>query len=324
MVWIVYVLLFLLVVWLIATLILWWFHVPSVVQAFSQTPRLIPDPGEPLSEGESCQFQTSDGLSLTGTYLKTPADIRLGVIVFCHELSSDRWAATPYVADLRSRGFDVFTFDYRNHGESDTDDHFDPMPWLTEFEVADTQAAIDHVCSRSDADERGVGMLGISRGGTAALCVAARDPRIQAVATDGAFSTELMQLHYIHRFMEIYTAYTWLLSRIPDGLLITLGWWAQWILGRRRGCKFVAVERQVRRVRRPALMIHGERDSYVPQHVSEGLQRLIGGTTRRWDVPDARHNQAIKVAPEQYHRHLARFFQKHLAAGRRHLQTNDV
>jgi pimeloyl-ACP methyl ester carboxylesterase len=323
-VWIYYVLLFLLAIWGVVTLILWWLYVPPTVQAFSQTPRLIPDPGEPLDEGDTCKLQSGDGLTLEGTYLYTPADVRLGVIIFCHELAADRWAATPYVVDLRQRGFDIFTFDYRNHGRSDSIDGFEPMPWMTEYDVADTQAAVDYVCSRDDADKRGVGVLGISRGGTAALYVAARDPRIQAVVTDGAFSTELMQLHYIHRFMEIYTAYARILSKFPDRLLITLGWWAQWIVGRRRGCKFVAVERQVRRVRQPTLMIHGERDGYVPQYVSEGLQRLTSGSSKRWDVPGARHNQAIKIAPEEYHRRLARFFQKHLAAGRRNLQTHDA
>lgn len=321
---ILYVLLSLLAIWSVVTVILWWLYVPPTVQAFSQTPRLIPDPGVPLDEGESCEFETADGLTLQGTYLSTPADVRLGVLVFCHELAADRWAVTPYVADLRERGFDVFTFDFRNHGQSGSIDGFEPMPWMTEYEVADTKAAVNYVCSRADADERGIGMMGVSRGATAALYIAARDSRVQAIATDGAFSTELMQLHYIHRFMEIYTAYAHILSRFPDPLLITLGWWAQWIIGRRRGCKFVAVERQIRRVRQPVLFIHGERDSYVPQHVSESLQRLTSGPSRRWDVPDARHNQAIKIAPEEYHRRLARFFQKHLAAGRRNLQTHDV
>ncbi|MCA9099983.1 MAG: alpha/beta fold hydrolase [Pirellulales bacterium] len=317
MVWILYALLTFLVIWSIATIALWAAYVPSVVQAFSQTPRLIPDPGTPLEEGEDCTFQSNDGFALKGTYLRTPALTRLGVIVFCHELAADRWAAPAYVADLRERGFDVFTFDFRNHGQSDTDENYEPMPWLTEFEVADMQAAVNYVCSRPDADERGIGMLGISRGGTAALYVAARDPRIVAIATDGAFGTELMQIFYIHRFMAIYTAYARLIAKIPDRLLITLGWWAQWIIGRRRGCRFVAVERQLRRVRQPCLIIHGERDSYVPLNVSTELQRLIGGRTRRWDVEGAKHNQAIKLATDEYHRHLARFFQKHLAAGRR-------
>ena len=39
------------------------------------------------------------------------------MIVYCHEYSSDRWSFHPYVDHLRDLGFDLFTFDFRNHGD---------------------------------------------------------------------------------------------------------------------------------------------------------------------------------------------------------------
>ena len=43
------------------------------------------------------------------------------MIVYCHEYLSDRWSYHPYVDHLRDLGFDLFTFDFRNHGESDSE-----------------------------------------------------------------------------------------------------------------------------------------------------------------------------------------------------------
>jgi hypothetical protein len=36
-----------------------------------------------------------------------------------------------------------------------------------------------------------------------------------------------------------------------------------------------------------------------------------------WVVPEAKHNRSIDVATHRYHRRIARFFQQHLASGRR-------
>ena len=66
-------------------------------------------------------------------------------MVFCHELGGDRWGAGGYAGELRNSGFDIFTFDFRNHGLSDSLPGYQPMPWLTEYEMADVQAAVDYV-----------------------------------------------------------------------------------------------------------------------------------------------------------------------------------
>jgi pimeloyl-ACP methyl ester carboxylesterase len=310
----VYVLLGVLAFLLVITLVAWALYIPIVVRGFSQTPYLFAEINPPREEGQECSFSTSDRLTLRGTYLPTAAERRLGVIAFCHELTSDRWSALPYVSDLRERGYDVFAFDFRNHGTSDRLAGYEPMPWVTRYEVDDVLAAVNYLAGRDDADSRGVGLIGISRGGTAALCAAAEDPRVRAVVTDGAFPVEEMQIHYMRRYMEIYLRYSWLLSKLPSVCLISFCRWGRLIVGWQRRCRFVNVTQAVRRIRQPVFMIHGERDTYVPLPVVLQLRFAISRRTRLWVVDGARHNRAIDVAPRRYQARIARFFRNHLAS----------
>lgn len=173
-----------------------------------------------------------------------------------------------------------------------------------------------YLASRGDADPRGVGLFGVSRGGAAALCAAARDRRVQAVVTDGAFGTMAMQVHYMRRYMSIFTLYTQYFSRLPDWVLASLVRVAHRVVGYRRRIRFLSVESFARRVRQPVLMIHGEADPFVPLSVARHLQGQLHRATF-WSVPGARHNAALSAAPDEYRRRVARFFLKHLAAGRR-------
>jgi pimeloyl-ACP methyl ester carboxylesterase len=284
-----------------------------VVRVFGETPFLFAETSQPLDEGDECEFPTSDGLILRGTYLATHVEQRQGVIAFCHEMTSDRWSCTPYVRDLLHRGYDVFAFDFRNHGQSDRMPGYEPIPWLTRFELEDVLAAVDYLCSRDDADPQGVALLGVSRGGTAALCAAACDGRIRAVVTDGAFPLEEMQLHYMRRYMQIYLRYSWLLSKLPDVSLSSFCRWGRYFVGMRRGCQFINVTQMTRKIRQPVFMIHGDRDTYVPLEVVHLLRSSISRRTRLWVVPGAKHNRAIGIATQQYHRRIGRFFSNHLA-----------
>ncbi|MBN2474975.1 MAG: alpha/beta fold hydrolase [Pirellulales bacterium] len=291
----------------------WLLYVPVAVRVFGETPWLPAQWQEPLGEGEHVNFYTQDGARLEGTYLRTTAAARKGVVAFCHQLNGDRWATVPYTEDLRRQGFDIFTFDFRNHGGSDRVADWEPMPWVTVQDLTDVQAAIDYVCGRSDADPRGIGLIGVSKGATVALCAAASDTRVRTLVLDGPCPTERMQLHYVRRFMQIYVAYPWLVSRLPDLSLRSTNAWTKFVVQRQRHCRFVNVDQAARQVRQPVMMIHGQRDAHVPVEVARGLRNSMPNCTRLWVVPNAKHNGGIMVARNTYHRRIARFFERHLA-----------
>ena len=55
---------------------------------------------------------------------------------------------------------------------------YEPMEWVTEFEVADFIAALAYLKSRPHAHPIGVGLFGISKGAGAGLLAAANDPYV--------------------------------------------------------------------------------------------------------------------------------------------------
>src|SRR5262249_12662581 len=91
---------------------------PLVSRHFETQPPFLPFGVSPDEQGEPIEFTTEDGLRLCGSYFEGKTREQAGIIVFCHEYLSDRWSYHPYLDYLRDLGFDVFTFDFRNHGES--------------------------------------------------------------------------------------------------------------------------------------------------------------------------------------------------------------
>lgn len=297
----------------LAQIVGWLVYVPVVARLIGETPWLPAEWREPLGEGEDIELFTDDGVRLSGTYLGTTGARRKGVVAFCHELNGDRWASIPYTEDLRRRGYDIFTFDFRNHGASQRTPAYEPMPWVTEYDVSDVRAVIDYLCDRPDAEPGGIGLLGVSKGGTVALCATAADPRVRTLVLDGACPTERMQLHYLRRFSKIFARFSWLITRLPDPALRTTCALARGVVGRRRHCRFVGVDRSARRIRQPVLMIHGRRDGHIPLEVIRALRDSMPCRPKLWVTPRAKHNESITLERLEYHWRIGRFFDRHLA-----------
>jgi fermentation-respiration switch protein FrsA (DUF1100 family) len=66
--------------------------------------------------------------------------------------------------------------------------------------------------------------------------------------------------------------------------------------------------------RRPLLMIHGGADTYIKPEMARALYELAPGPKEFWLVEGAKHNQALQLAPEEYHQRVLAFFNRHLAA----------
>ncbi len=284
-------------------------YAPIILRIFEEKPLFFPLRSAPVRDGEDVSFATADGLTLAGTYFKTTAARRLGVVVFSHEYLGDRWSVTPYVGHLRDLGFDLFSFDFRNHGQSDADSHYQPLQWLTAHEVADLRAALKYVRSRPDADPAGVGLFGVSRGGCASLCVGGKDPGVWGVTTDGAFPTRGTMLAYILRWAEIYVGSKTFWRHVPIQAYHFLAWSSRKRVQRKLKCRFPDVERGTARLApRPLFMIHGEKDSYIGPDIARALFAAAGDPKELWIVPKAKHNRCREVAGVEYSDRVAAFF----------------
>jgi pimeloyl-ACP methyl ester carboxylesterase len=266
-----------------------------------------------LAEGETVRLAAADGTRLEGTYLRSTAPQRQGTVACCHELNGDRWNTLPFVAGLRRRGFDVFCFDFRNHGNSDRTPGYEPTPWVTTYETADVRAVIDYLASRPDACGQGIGLFGLSKGGTAALA-AADDPRVRAVVVEGVCPTERLQVHWARELLADHGPVIARLLGLTGLLVGPLGAWARLVVGWRRHCRFVNVEQAARQATSPVLMIHGDADSHVPVELVRELKQAMPPRTTLWIVPWAKHTGAVEIAGEEYHERIARFFLEHLAS----------
>ena len=63
-------------------------------------------------------------------------------MVFCPEFLADRWSFQPYTDGLRELGFDLFTFDFRNHGTSASEAGYVPLQWVSDRDLRDLRAAL--------------------------------------------------------------------------------------------------------------------------------------------------------------------------------------
>ena len=279
---------------------------------FSERPLFIIPRGEPDPSAEDVRFPTTDGLWLQGAYLKTDAPRRSGVILFGIEYGSDRWSCRPYCEPLLKAGYDVFAYEPRNQGKSDAVPGYEPLQWVTRYEVADSVAALAYLKGRPDADLKGVGLFGISKGANAGLALMSADPFVRCGVTDGAFGLLSVMVPYMRHWVAIYNN-----DLLTHGLLP--GWFYGHIahIGIRRvewqrKVRFFHLERPTARIRQPLLMIHGAADSYIKTEMARVLFRRAGGPKDFWAVPGARHNQALAVAGDEYARRVVAFFDTYL------------
>ncbi|HEY2787714.1 MAG TPA: alpha/beta fold hydrolase [Fimbriiglobus sp.] len=287
-------------------------YLPNVVRIFEERPLFIIPRGNPDPSAEDVTFPSTDGLNLCGCFLPARGEPRRGAILFGLEFGSTRWSAGPYCERLRDAGYDVFAYEPRNQGDSDGQSDYDPLQWVTDRDAADAQAALEYLLSRPDSDGR-VGVFGISKGGSAGLLAAASHPAVACAVTDGAFATYTTMVPYMRRWISIYRPGTPSRNWVPDWFYGLVAMAAVREVAIKRRVRFPHVESVVKRFGRPLLMIHGGADTYIKPTMAHKLGSYAKtGTAEVWVVEKAKHNQALHVAGEEYHRKLVEFFDEHL------------
>ena len=289
-------------------------HMGFIVRVFHETPLFIVLRGQPVEDAEDIRIPTADGLTLRGCYLHAQWPRRLGVILFGLEFGSNRWGCIPYCQFLAENGFDVLAVEFRGQGESDPQPGYEPRQWVTDYEVRDIEAALAYLKSRSDADPKGVGFFGISKGGSAGVIVAAGDPYVRCCVTDGIFSTRGTMTLYMKKWVAIISTRYWLQRILPlwyYGLFADAGLRC---IEETTGCHFPQLEFALPRLApRPLFMIHGGADTYIKPDMARALFARARQPKEFWLVNGAKHNQALQVAGEDYRQRVLAFFQKHLA-----------
>lgn len=284
---------------------------------FPQT-RHDDDSGEStLRDGHSVQFHAVDGHPVEGVILSGKSGMpQRGMIVFAHEVGSDRRSGPKYCRALLDAGFDVFLFDFRGHGRTKPEEGYRPLQWPTDREQADMLGAIAFIGTYLERKgrPREVGLFGLSRGAAAAIIASAETDGVAGIIADGVFSSDLTLEFLMKRFARIFVRIRFVAENHPRIVWQFLRWMAFRECERRYKCRFPSVRKALLRLRNtPILFIHGEKDSYIPIVQTKALYDLASGPKYLWIVPQAKHNQNVLVAPNEYASRVVRFFREHLA-----------
>jgi uncharacterized protein len=267
--------------------------------------------------GEIVRFRSFDGTSLRGMHLNTPnRNAVKGMIVFCHEFSADMFSCARYIRPLIEAGFDVFTFDFRGHGDSSLPGRYKPLQWPSDKEMNDVLGACGYVTSVLKEQGRctDIGVVGISRGAGAALLAASTNPQIKAIVCDGAFSTHATLVTLMKRWASIFASVRLVYENHPDAVWYFLLWLIMRFAQPRLACRFLSVRWALKHMQpRPMLFIHGKMDSYIQVEQTQLLYAIAPDPKYLWLVDKAKHNQSALVQPRQYAQRTINFFRKYLA-----------
>ncbi len=289
-------------------------YTPNIRRMFEESPIFSPPAGHPREGAEAVEFPTTRGLTLRGSYLAADRARPKGLVVFCHEFRADRWSDSAYWEFLRDDGFDVFAFDFRNHGASDSDATYQPRHWVTEFELDDLQAALAYLKTLPRSCTLPVGLFGISRGGGTAIGVAGRDSSVSCAVTDGAFPTHTTMLIYMKKWMKIVVGTSWFYENMPNWYLALIRDCVLARVERDQGCRFPRLEPLLRRIApRPVFVVHGGRDSYIRPEIARQFFEYARPPRELWIVQGARHNACLERAGAEYRERVLGFFRQHLA-----------
>lgn len=255
-------------------------------------------PWETDAAHEPVEFESADGVTLRGWFLKHAGERR--VIVVMHGYRGEMSDVLGMSTALWRAGFGVLLFDFRGRGRSAR------APFSMGFwETADLAAALDWISSRVEGAR--VGLLGYSMGAVVALLGGA-DERVRAIVADSAFGRQRdVLLHAADR--DARRAF----GRLVRGgaFLPAMEWWHR-RSGRPGFDEIAPIERLPALAGTPLLFIHGSRDRWIPLEQAEALLAAAPEPKESWVVDGALHCGAYFVDRERYCQRIAAFFSDNL------------
>jgi fermentation-respiration switch protein FrsA (DUF1100 family) len=232
------------------------------------------------------EFQTADGVKISGWYL--PSAGKGVTIVYSHGLFRSRRELLERAMDLCKRGYGALLYDARNHGESGPS-----RVSLGYFERYDAEAAVRYLREVENSKDRVV-LFGISLGAVTALRAAAETPEVAAVISDSSFlSLKDTTDHHVRLFL-----------RLPPFPIANE---TRFFIERRAGFdgdELDALE-AVKNLRdRPALFITGAEDRRMPPDIARRLFEASSSQKSGLLVVDGEatkvHGHAYQADPRLY------------------------
>ncbi len=244
---------------------------------------------------ESVVFETEDKMSLSGWFVPSPESSDTTIVV-CHGWGANKSDILPGTVFLNQKGlYNLFYFDFRNHGDSGG-----TRTSLTTYEARDLEAAIRYVKENKSAESKKLAVYGLSMGGAVSMSVAASCPDIEAVVAESSFTS---YNEAVTRFAKLF----YKLPRIPF-VPITLCV-VRWRLGFDPE-KMSPIYHIDKIAPRPVFLIQGDRDSRMPESEGKRLFAKAKEPKTLWTIQGADHGESAQVAGQDYQNKILSFYAK--------------
>jgi alpha-beta hydrolase superfamily lysophospholipase len=222
-----------------------------------------------------------------------PAKSRAGLptIVICDGDGGNMSDLIFYAYNFFTRGFNVFTFDWRGFGQSAEWPMDSDQLCCSEF-LRDYDAALGYVETRPEVDPQMIALLGFSTGAYLSFAMLETHHEVAAFAGRAvltSFDDVLPILHQLDPKRNFHAPSDYPTALLPIHVATKIGV--------------------------PVLLVVGEKDPRTPPWMSEKVLSQLKGPKELWLVPGAGHGGAS--APEftnypEFFDRVAGFFGKHL------------
>ncbi len=246
---------------------------------------------------QEAEFLSRDGLRLSGWFVS--AEEAKGGVILCHGHPGTRMETLSRARWLHEAGFHVLMFDFRALGRSEGE-----VSGIGSFETQDLLGATDYLMQRAEMASLSLGVYGHSMGGAVAILTAAQEPRIEAVATHGAFATLESAIHQRSKLLARGLA-----SLFEESVTHYGG---RWLPIDPKALSPQAVIAQI--APRPVLMFHGAKDRVISVNDAYALYSAALAPKQLHILNQSYHISIHQSEQERYRQTLVEFFASALAS----------
>jgi alpha-beta hydrolase superfamily lysophospholipase len=244
---------------------------------------------------ESLTLKTAEGIDLSCWLIKADGQPK-GTIMYLHGVSESKIVGLPMAKEFHARGYNVFLYDSRRHGDSGG-----TFCTYGFYEKHDTSTSINYLTSRGDLSMGKIGLFGSSMGAAVAIQVAAMDKRISAVVAESSFAT----------LRGIFDDYQRRMIKLPWHYLRNIVIKRSERLAHFRAHSVSPLE-SIRDVHVPVFILHGVNDNLIDYKYSVQLYNNACEPKELWLIPAASHSDMAQIGGEEYTRRITAFFEKNL------------
>ncbi|MBI2618617.1 MAG: alpha/beta fold hydrolase [Ignavibacteriales bacterium] len=245
---------------------------------------------------EDVTLETSEGHLLRGWLVAQTKRKAKGTVIYLHGVGDCKTAGVQLSRLLFRRGFNVFLYDSRAHGESGG-----AYCTYGYYEKYDVSIAINYLLKRREIRVGKLGVFGTSMGAAVAVQAAAIDDRIKAVVAEACF-TDLR---------TIAVDYQRRIIKLPWHFLRNVALSRSQTIARFKAHE-VSPLLDIQKLRIPVLFIHGTEDQLINYEYSKKLYHHANEPKEIVLVPGANHTDVWEISGFAYERKVISFFTQHL------------